>query len=31
MNDLKTKLEMFCSFSGVKMEDVRKLFVGDEK
>ena len=31
MNDLKTKLEMFCRLSGVKMEDVRKLFVGDVK
>ena len=31
MNELKNKLEMFCNLSGVKMEDVRKLFVDDEK
>lgn len=31
MNDLKSKLEMFCNLSGINMEDVKKLFVGDEK
>ena len=31
MNELKTKLEMFCNLSGIKIEDVRKLFVEDVK
>lgn len=31
MNDLKTKLEIFCRLSGVKIEDVKKLFMEDVK
>lgn len=31
MNELKSKLEMFCNLSGVNMEDVKKLFAEDVK